>query len=297
MLSPWEYRNQARFTVGRRHGELCFTRRGTRSPIRIDFCHIAQRPINARVAALQGRLFGPRLHQVVIRAGADPDQTLVSPPLPQAPEVESGQPFLELAVLHRRYRVSADAFFQVNTRRERREPPAAVGRPRVPMPNDGLSIADLLALLVLDRVDPQPDDLVLDLYCGVGTFAALLAPLVRAVIGVEESGPAVRDARHNLADLGNVEILEGKSEQLLREAAWRPDAVVLDPARVGCDPAVLEALLRMAPPRLVYVSCDPATLARDLRILRDGGYRLVEAQPLDMFPQTYHVETVATLRR
>src|SRR5581483_3554340 len=186
----------------------------------------------------------------------------------------------------RRFRVSADAFFQVNTRREPRDVPAAIRAVRAPLPANGLAVADLLALLVLDRAEPEPEDLALDLYCGVGTFAALLAPLVRTVIGIEESAVAVRDARHNLADLANAEIVEGKAEQVLRAADWRPDLAVLDPARVGCDPAVLAALVAVRPRRMVYVSCDPATLARDLRILCDGGYRLLEAQPLDMFPQT-----------
>ncbi len=296
MVSPWEYRNQARFAFGRKYGELCFTRRGTHRLLRIDYCHIAQPGINARLAALQRRLPGLRLHQIVLRASSTTGQALVSPSLPPEAGVESGQPFLEEEILTRRYRVSADVFFQVNTRREPRPLPAAVGVPRVPLPPGGLSIADLLALLVLDRLEPRPDDLVLDLYCGVGTFSALLAPLVGQVIGIEESAPAVRDARHNCADLPNVRFVLGKSEHALLDAAWRPTAVVLDPARVGCAPEVLRALVGMQPERVVYVSCDPATLARDLRLLRDGGYRLVEAQPLDMFPHTYHVETVATLR-
>jgi 23S rRNA (uracil1939-C5)-methyltransferase len=141
--------------------------------------------------------------------------------------------------------------------------------------------------------------LVVDAYCGVGTFALLMAPLVESVVGIEEAHVAIVDAEYNGRDVPNASFLEGRTENVLPNLALsrRPDAVVLDPARVGAQPEVLHALLDPAlrPPRLVYVSCDPATLARDLRILVDGGYHLDEVQPLDMFPQTYHVECVATL--
>jgi 23S rRNA (uracil1939-C5)-methyltransferase len=156
-------------------------------------------------------------------------------------------------------------------------------------------MAELLALLVIDRVQPDPDALVVDAYSGVGTFALLLAPLVRAVIGIEEARSAIRDAVHNGQDVPNARFIQGKSEVVLPGLDPPPDAVVLDPARVGCHPDVLHALLTLRPRRVVYVSCDPSTLARDLRILVDGGYTLHEVQPLDMFPQTYHIESVATL--
>jgi 23S rRNA (uracil1939-C5)-methyltransferase len=296
MLDPWNYRNQARFALGRRYGELCFTHRGTHRLIGIDECHIAQPAINDLLGSLQRRMAGQRIHQIVLRASPNTAQTLVNPALPLVPEVESGQSALEEEILTRRFRVAGAAFFQVNTLREMRPLPEAIGRARAALPAQGLSMADLLALLVLDRLDPRPSDLVLDVYCGVGVFASLLAPLVARVIGIEESAPAVRDARANTADLSNVTFLQGKAEHLIASLEERPAAVVLDPARVGCDPAVLAALLRLRPERLVYVSCDPATLARDLRILLDGGYSLKQVQPLDMFPQTYHVECVATLR-
>jgi 23S rRNA (uracil1939-C5)-methyltransferase len=156
-------------------------------------------------------------------------------------------------------------------------------------------MAELLVLLVLDRLEPEPGSLVVDAYSGVGTFALLMAPLVGEVIGIEEARSATRDAVHNGQDVPNARFIQGKTEAVLPQLEQRPASVVLDPARVGCHPDVLQALLSARPHRVVYVSCDPATLARDLRILVDGGYTLHEVQPLDMFPQTYHIENVATL--
>jgi 23S rRNA (uracil1939-C5)-methyltransferase len=299
MLEPWHYRNQARFTVGRRFGELCFTYRATHRLLRVDHCWIVHPTINATLEALQGKLssLGRRIHQVSIRVGANTNQLLVNPLLPEVPEVDSGQLFLEEELLGRRFRLQPSSFFQVNTRRERRPLPDAIGKAWLPVPDDGVSMAELLALLVIDRVQPEPDHVVVDAYSGVGTFALLLAPLVREVIGIEEARTAVRDATHNASDLPNARFIQGKTEAVLPslDLGRPPDAVVLDPARVGCHPDVLQALLSVRPRRIVYVSCDPSTLARDLRILVDGGYTLDEVQPLDMFPHTYHVECIATL--
>jgi 23S rRNA (uracil1939-C5)-methyltransferase len=107
----------------------------------------------------------------------------------------------------------------------------------------------------------------------------------------------VLDAEYNAADGANARFLTGKTEDLIGSLDRRPDAVVLDPSRLGCDPKVIEAIERLGPATLVYISCDVATLARDLRHLVANGYSLVEVQPIDMFPQTHHVETVSLLRR
>lgn len=301
MLQPWHYRNQARFTVGRKFGELCFTYRTSHRMLRVDHCWIVHPAINAVLERLQERLAGSerKIHQVGVRVGANTGQVLVTPALPEAPDVASGQPSLEEELLGRRFRFHPSSFFQVNTLREQRAIPDAVRTRHVPSPSQGISIAEILALLVLDRIAPTGQELLVDAYCGVGTFALLAAPLVGEVVGIEEARSAIHDAEHNGRDVGNVRFIEGRTEQILPRLSLerRPDAVILDPARTGAHPDVFQALLSatLRPPRLVYVSCDPATLARDLRVLTTGGYHLEEVQPLDMFPQTYHVECVATL--
>jgi 23S rRNA (uracil1939-C5)-methyltransferase len=345
MTDPWHYRNHARFTVGRRFGELCFTRSGTRNLLRIDHCWLMHSTIDALLARLQRRLPGFRAHQLSIRLGANTGDLLINPALPPlgdpvpvteeeqerigdptvprerphglgtAPEppfhdhaaawpgdeIPSGQSELYEDLLGRRFRVAAPAFFQVNTRREQRgsgfPSPEIAARFGHLISEDGLSIAETLVLLGMDRLDPQPDDVVVDAYCGVGTFSALLAPFVREVVGIEESPAAVKDAQQNCQDLTNLRFIAGKVEDVLPKLTERPTKVLLDPARVGCERPVLDALIAAQAERIVYVSCEPATLARDLAILRAGGYTLQSVQPLDMFPQTYHVESVSLLSR
>jgi 23S rRNA (uracil1939-C5)-methyltransferase len=297
MISPWEYRNHARFTVGRRFGELCFTHKGSHRLMRIDRCLLMQPAINEALSQIQGHLTGFKGHQVALRHGANTGDLLINPALAAVPELASGQTSIEEELFGRRFRIAAPAFFQVNTRREARPIPAGLQPPSWPLPPDGLSMAEILVLAVNDRLAQTGAEVLVDAYTGVGTFAILLAPDAGKVIGIEESSAAVKDARHNAAGVENVEFVEGKTEDVLPKLGVRPDAVVLDPARVGCQPAVLEALVELEVPRVVYVSCDPATLARDLAILTARGFRLENVQPLDMFPQTYHVEAVALLTR
>lgn len=146
------------------------------------------------------------------------------------------------------------------------------------------------------------NELVVDAYCGTGTIALWLAPYAKSVRGIELIPEAIEDARLNAARSGrtNAEFFVGHAEELLPQwvrQGLRPDVVTLDPPRTGCDSKLLTALLDAKPPRIVYVSCNPSTLAKDCKTLLAGGYRLKSLQPVDMFPQTSHVECVAWMER
>lgn len=144
---------------------------------------------------------------------------------------------------------------------------------------------------------------VWDLYCGIGTISLFLAGGAKQVYGVEVVPQALKDARKNAAANGieNARFFEGKAEEVLPEKYEREgilaDVIVVDPPRKGCDRACLETMLKMAPDRIVYVSCDSATLARDLRVLCDGGYEVRKVRGVDLFGMTGHVETVCLLSR
>lgn len=159
--------------------------------------------------------------------------------------------------------------------------------------------AEKLVKIVQENLNLQGGEQVLDAYCGVGTLALSVAGKVKRVVGVESFSPAVEDAKRNarLNAFNNCRFLVGAAEQVLPTLSQRFDAVILDPPRAGCQAQVIKAVERIKIPRVVYVSCEPSTLARDLSRFRQAGYRVETVQPLDMFPQTYHVETVVLMSR
>ncbi|HEX7058066.1 MAG TPA: 23S rRNA (uracil(1939)-C(5))-methyltransferase RlmD [Bacilli bacterium] len=178
-----------------------------------------------------------------------------------------------------RFAISARSFFQVNPRQ-----------------------TATLYRKVVKYAGLTGNETVIDAYCGIGSISLFLARRAAQVHGVEMVAEAVADARRNalLNGITNARFSAGKAENVIRrwlEEGLAADVVVVDPPRKGCDPALLEAIIAMKPERVVYVSCDPATLARDLRILAAGGFRVVEAQPVDMFPHTVHVECVIGMQR
>ncbi|MEM7066957.1 MAG: 23S rRNA (uracil(1939)-C(5))-methyltransferase RlmD [Cyanobacteria bacterium P01_B01_bin.77] len=192
----------------------------------------------------------------------------------------AGQPYLEESFLGLRLRIQSATFFQVNTAQ-----------------------AESLVQFVLDQLNLQGNETVIDAYCGIGTLALPLAQRVARCIGIEVQAEAVAQARQNAAlnGLQNTEFFAGAVEALLLEISAQQaspiDVVVLDPPRKGCARTVLEALIEIAPARIAYMSCNPATLARDLKRLCSHGYTLTLVQPADFFPQTAHVECVAFLEQ
>lgn len=155
----------------------------------------------------------------------------------------------------------------------------------------------------LEYAELTGEETVWDLYCGIGTISLFLAQKAKMVYGVEIIPQAIEDAKRNaqLNKIENAKFYVGKAEEILPEKYAKEgisaDVIVVDPPRKGCDELLLQTILKMQPERVVYVSCDSATLARDLRILCDGGYEVRKVCPVDMFPHTVHVETVCCLHR
>ncbi len=189
----------------------------------------------------------------------------------------AGKPYLEEEFANLKFQIRPDTFFQVNT-----------------------EVAEALVRVIIDELNLQGDEMLVDAYCGIGTMTLPLAKQVRQAMGLELQGEAIEQAKANaeLNGINNISFQVGAVEKLLPDLEVTPDIVLLDPPRKGCDRNVIDTLLRIKPQRIVYVSCKPATLARDLKLLcQNAEYRLTRVQPADFFPQTSHVECAAFLVR
>jgi len=288
----WSYRNHAQFHPAP-GGGLGFQRAssdgGGPEVMPIEYCMILHPLVSELYGVIDLDVEG--LIRLVLRAGTVTGDRLIGfemeedkPPALESDEAVScvlllgeggyanliGENYITEVVAEHTYRISASSFFQVNT------PQAAE-----------------LVRLALTHLDLKGDETVLDAFCGVGLFTTHVAEQAELVIGIESSPSAVDDLLVNTEDLGNVEIVEGAVEDVLPEITVPVDVVLLDPPRGGVERSALDALVELYPRRIVYVSCDPATLARDAKRLGRSDYRLVESHPVDMFPQTYHVESVS----
>ena len=172
------------------------------------------------------------------------------------------------------FNISARSFFQVNTAQ-----------------------AEVLYKTALNFAELRGHETIIDAYCGTGTISLFMARKARKVIGIEVVSSAIADAKRNSREnnIRNAEFMIGDAVKVLPRILEPADVVIVDPPRAGCDKKVLEAFAAMKPEKIIYVSCNPATLARDLKILDELGYRTKKIQPVDMFPFTSHVESVAQL--
>nr|MBC7244528.1 23S rRNA (uracil(1939)-C(5))-methyltransferase RlmD [Chloroflexota bacterium] len=292
MHNPWHYRNHVQFSVST-DGHLGFMAARSDQVIPIEQCPLLHPLLQDLFDSLDIELAG--LQRLSLRAGVNTGEQMVIFEIKgdEPPELEVeipvscvlvladgtpvtllGSPYIHEQIAGRVYRISAPSFFQVNTQQ-----------------------CEVLISLVSTYLDPKPDSTVLDVYCGVGTFALAMAEKAKQVIGIESNAAAIADAQANAMDMENVLFVQGLAEEILPTLDIQSPLVLVDPPRSGMDRKALAALVNLLPTRIVYVSCDPATLARDIKRLLASGYQLCEVQPIDMFPQTHHIECVALLER
>jgi 23S rRNA (uracil1939-C5)-methyltransferase len=274
--AAWRYRSRARWQFDPVRLHLGYYERGTHRVCDVVECPVAAPPVQARLSALRSEMSDGLLPEEFAEFEAvagDGDAVSLDPPV--RPDDEREQ---ERTVLGELYRFDASCFFQINH--------------------------ELLGPLVSAGLGDATGEAALDLYCGVGLFTLPLARRFSRVVGVEGNSAAARYARRNLsaAGLGHARIeTSGVADWFTRHSfadaddAARFDFVLLDPPRSGAEPETVAGLLALRPRRISYVSCDPATLARDLRALIAGGYHINSVRAFDMFPQTHHVETVVHL--
>lgn len=186
----------------------------------------------------------------------------------------SGDGINQFTIWEKEFQVSAGSFFQTNS-----------------------EVAEKMAQLVSEAAGTEKVSTILDCYCGVGFFSRFLADRTDRLIGIEASEDACNDFAVNLDEFDNVELYQGNVEVILPKLDIHPDLAIVDPPRAGIAPAGLKALIRSKPGQIIYISCDPSTLARDLKIMDASGYAIESVTPVDMFPQTYHIESITSLKR
>jgi 23S rRNA (uracil1939-C5)-methyltransferase len=327
----WYYRNKMQFPIGTVNGKVavgCFAQ-GTHNIINTEHCFIQHQANNTVAQAVQEIItelgistYDERtgrgvMRHVLGRVGTATDEVMVvlvttTPELPhkeriiahlrqRVPNLVSvvqninsnrtnvilgnrtktlwGQDTITDALGEFTFHISPRSFFQVNTKQ-----------------------AEVLYNKAVEYAGLSGEETVIDAYCGTGTITLFLARQAKQVYGIEIVEPAIRDARHNahMNQVSNVEFIVGDAVEVMPQMfkqGIRPQTIVVDPPRAGCDKQVLETFAAMQAKRIVYVSCNPSSLARDLAVLEEYGYKTKEIQPIDMFSHTFHVESVALIER
>ncbi len=285
---PWYYRNTIQFHLTR-EGKLGFQKIHSNQPIAIRECHLPQEAINWLWPQIEVEPI-PSLERVSLKMGLDEELMLIlesSDPQAMDFSIENltvsvvqvgdydsiliaGSNYIVMEVLGRHFKVSASSFFQVNNRQ-----------------------AQAMVKHLIDRLPLTSEMTVVDAYCGVGLFSAFVAPKARRLVGIELSPSACEDFSTNLDEFERVELYEAPVEDVLGSVDFDADIIILDPPRAGLGSKTVEGILTQGAAHLAYVSCDPATLARDGKQLAAGGYILSSIALIDVFPQTYHIESIS----
>ena len=288
--SSWNARNHVQFSLAP-DGRLGFQAARSNDVIPVEECHLPEPAIGGVWPALQIDPI-PGMDRVALRSAGDEAQIIFHAEddpeadleldlrasavwlSPSGTHILAGDPALIFDVRGRLFRVHAASFFQVNS-----------------------ALTPALVDLVLEGLQLISGQTVFDLYAGVGLFSTFVAERGAHVLAVELSASACDDFTFNLDDFEAVSLYQAGVEQALPSLPSHPDAVIVDPPRAGLGREVVAALAAHAPARLIYVSCDPSTLARDGRMLAAAGYRLERVTPIDLFPQTFHIESVSVWTR
>ena len=283
----YNYRNQIQFHIGREN-KPGFIRANKNGVLEIEECHLPQETVN-EFWPLVDLEPDTDISTLGLRLGAEDDMILTlksshpftsefnvdSLPVsvvhvsPGGVQVLAGSPTTIMQVLERHFQVSAESFFQIN----------------LPL------IENMIG--VINKLIPEGTQTLLELYSGVGLFSAFMANKVEKLIAIEASESAAEDFVVNLDEFDNVELYQGQVEKILPLLEIEPEIVLVDPPRAGLNKKVLQQIITLTPEMFLYVSCDPATLARDSRILIEGGYNAENFIPFDFFSQTYHIETLS----
>lgn len=332
MDHPFGYRNKVQLPVGERNGRLItgfYQPRSHRIMETTEPCNVQDEMINSIIDTARDtasdlgiRAYDEKGHRgvlrhLMVRIGKSMNEAMIvfvtrSSKLPHQeklvkairdkhPEVKSimhninpkrtnvifgdktnllwGEEYIHDKIGDLTFAISAKSFYQINPKQ-----------------------TEVLYNKALEYAAIESDDIVIDAFCGIGTISLFLAQKAKKVYGVEIVPEAISDAKKNakLNRITNAEFVVGAAEKVMpwwTTQGLRPDVIVVDPPRKGCDEELLQAMVDMDPKRIVYVSCNPSTLARDLRILEDNGYATKEIQPVDMFAQTTHVESVALIQK
>lgn len=322
MVYPWHYRNKGQVPVGLSEDQVVcgFYRIHSNDIIDMNECLIQHDAINEIVQTMKQLLqiyqVGEYFRHLLVKVGFQTNQIMVVlivnnkkiPYLDEIVEKLSENEYIKSIILN------------INQRKDNvilgEEEFLLYGEERIQDELSGLKFSlssksfyqvnpiqtKVLYETALNYANISKEDTVLDLYCGIGTISLFMARHAKRVIGIEIVPEAIEDAKQNacLNGIDNIEFVcsdAGTYATKLAAEKTQLDVVCVDPPRKGCDEATLSSILKMNPKRIVYVSCDPSTVARDCKYLEENGYRLEKVQPVDMFPNSYHVECVCLLSK